>query len=188
MLTFSVNKNCKKIMMNLDFIRNAESTGRVGEANDIRRQWLSTLYINVCKGNADQSTDLTAYAVSCNKNRNLAIANSEIPIISSDELDAGVKGICSDSLGYDEERFKSMEEYSKFLSDLYELLNMGDFLEIEEDIDLVQTMLSALDGSKTSVKLLQELIAKYQNMGDLLHSVMSVPEWSKSLKAVAMMA
>lgn len=187
MLTFSVNRGIKKIKMNLDFIRNAESTGRVGEANDIRRQWLSTLYINMCKGNAEQNTDITAYAVSCNKNRNLAIANSEVPIISSDDLEAGVKGICSDSIGYDESRFKDIEEYSKFLSDLYELLNFADFLEIEEDIDLVQTMLSALDGSKTSIKLLQELISKY-DMKDLLYSVMSVPEWGKSLKTVASMA
>lgn len=188
MLTFSVNRGIKNVKMNLDFIRNAESTGRVGEANDIRRQWLSTLYINICKGNAEQSTDITAYAVSCNKNVNLAIANSEVPIISSDELDAGVRGICSDSLGYDEERFKSIEDYSKFIGDLHELLNFADFLEIEEDVDLVQTMLSALDGSKTSVKVLQGLITKYENMKDLLYSIMSIPEWGKSLMTFASMA
>lgn len=188
MVTFSVNSSRKDIKMNLGFIRSSEKSGNVGEANDIRRQWLSTLYLNICNNKAEQDTDVTAYAVACNKRAMLNIANSEVPIISSDDLDEGVKGMCEDSLGYDEERFKTIEDYAKFITDLHEFINFADFVEIEDDIDLVQTMLSALDGNKIAVKAIQTLIAKYERLKELLYSIMSVEGWSKSIQTVASLA
>lgn len=178
MLSFSVNQELPNVYLDLSSIENTDVINNI----DSRREWLSTLYLNMCDGKADQDSDLAAYAVACKKNSDLTYISRNVPIISKDELENGVSGVSEDVLEYVEKNIDEIADRASFVSSVKELIEFSDYLELEEDVDLVHTMLSAVRGNKRATEILITLKNKYAKLKEVMYEVMSTSGWSDILE------
>lgn len=186
MLSFSLNNN------KTNFFKVPESVKKVlssedGELNmDINsarsREWVSTWYFNNAKGRTYEDTDIKAYSYACEQNYRKAIAEREVAILSEEEVERGERGGIGEMfLKCTEKYFENIEERSEFESAVKNLFDMSDMIEIEDNVDIITAMLNALKGNLQSVKIIKALKDKYEKLGDILFSIMSVSNWADIL-------
>lgn len=180
MLSFSLNTRNNVNYSVPESVKKAIDSG-----TDRAREWVSTWYFNRLNGNADDNTNMEAYAYGCEQNYLKSVSAREVAILSEDEVKEGVKGgIGAMFLKYYEPYFENIEEMSEFISATNNLFEMSDIIEIEDNVDIITAMLNALRGNTQSIDIIKQLKQKYDKLGEVLYAIMSVDNWSGILTSM----
>lgn len=184
MLSFSLNST--KANYNIPSSIVSTITDTSNDPNKVRaRQWVSIWYLNRVNGNADDNTNMEAYAYGCEQNYLKSVSAREVAILSEDEVKNGEKGgIGEIFLKYSEQYFESLEERSVFISAVKNLFEMSDIIEIEDNVDIITAMLNALKGNIQSIEIIKKLKSKYEKLSEVLYSIMSVNNWSNIITSM----
>lgn len=146
MITFSINPNVYA------FKGNYNPTTQAG------REWLSTMWEKVIRGECDNDVNPDAYGFVCDKNSNLAKSSKEVQIITMEEQENGERGIAETVLRYVDEDIDDMFEQVEIRENLKIFKKLSTEMIKEKRINLGICILSALKGDKISINLLRNMM------------------------------
>lgn len=152
------------------------------------REWLSTLYINAVEGKLGYApkcnADAYGYGAEVNTKRNMV--STSVPIITSDELEDGNKGVCLELMTeFATEIDKSYEEEEFYKQQFDQFVDMRELIFLEKSVDFAVLVLQAARYVKAAQSKLRELRNEYARLDELISGVLSGATWQSDLRKLA---
>lgn len=152
------------------------------------REWLSQAYRMMYLNPGKEIKNIDAYAYGSMTKDNLKKKSTETELITEDELEAGFKGVCLEVYVSEEaqDAFLSYEERECYEQAIIEFEDMREYIFLEMQIDLAQTVLNASMSIKTAADKLAYLCDTYTGLRQLIADIAKEQfSWKSEIQRIA---
>lgn len=164
MLTFSVNCDINEVIME----------GNLADARpttDIGRQWWSEVIVKAIDGKTDDKVNIDAYGYVCERNTKMAVASTEVALLSVEEIEMGLRGVADTVAHYIDRNVDTIIESSEVKTLVQQFLEVQENLEIEEGVNLWRIVKLAKTQNIRMMDKLRDLISRYE-IGEVIEGVL----------------
>lgn len=168
MLTFSVNTNINKVILDNTFTDEKPTT-------ELGRAWLSEVWLKAAEEKTDENINIDAYAYSCEKNTKMAVSKKEVAMLTTEEMQNGGRGVADTVARFVDTNVDAIIESSEVRTLVTEFMEVYDQLIIEEGVNLWKVIQLAREAVPTMIDKLRYLISTH-NIGELVENVLKNPE------------
>lgn len=177
MITFSANNS---ILNHLDKLYRMN----LHPTSDVGREWLSEMVINATLGRVTDDVNVDAYGYACDRNTQLAKANKEVALLTSDDLEDNKKGVADTVASYIDTNIDAIIESADVVAFVQEFLEMREYVLLEEGLDIWKLLKLAKHNSNTrGIAKIRMLIENY-SIGEMLTELLTSKDYMKILGGV----
>lgn len=148
------------------------------------KEWYGHVVIRGCMGKVDEGMNTDAYGYKSAYYQLLTIAKKEVPLVSMDEKEQGVKGVADIVASELDKNFDRVLDLHCVQSIVDEFLDMYSYVMAEEKVNLYKLLRLAIKGDKRGIMRIRELVSKFDRLEELLTEVIKNPFSLQKLEEV----